>query len=160
VAGIKVSTTEWYLRKNCCLLREILKGIRTICIQDTDFFMITKSYMAEVHVFEGLRGWNETHWKEKLLLDRQKLNQSDYRPGQALRFPGVWSFQISRQSAPEGGKVVRPTHRPPLHPRKYSWYSFLLEVESTPETRCGRKNNVNEKFQWHHREPNPWPSGL
>ena len=40
--------------------------------------------------------------------------------------------QISRQLACEGGKVVSPTHRPPLPPRKYSWYSFLLEDESTP----------------------------
>jgi hypothetical protein len=29
-------------------------------------------------------------------------------------------------------KVVSPKHRPPLPPRKYSWYSFLLESESTP----------------------------
>ena len=27
---------------------------------------------------------------------------------------------------------VSTTHRPPLPPRKYSWYSFLLEAESTP----------------------------
>jgi hypothetical protein len=31
----------------------------------------------------------------------------------------------------ESGKVVSPTHRPPLLPSKYSWYSFLLETEST-----------------------------
>ena len=31
--------------------------------------------------------------------------------------------QISRQSAHEGGKVVSPTHRPPLLPRKYPCYS-------------------------------------
>ena len=42
------------------------------------------------------------------------------------------SSQISRQSAHEGGKVVSPMHRLPLPPRKYSWYSFLLEAESTP----------------------------
>jgi hypothetical protein len=30
-----------------------------------------------------------------------------------------------------GGKVVSPTHRTPLPLRKYSWYSFLLEAEST-----------------------------
>jgi hypothetical protein len=32
-------------------------------------------------------------------------------------------------------------------PRKYSWYSFLLEAESTPGPLCGQKDYVNEKFQ-------------
>jgi hypothetical protein len=35
-----------------------------------------------------------------------------------------WLYQILRQSAHEGGKVVSPTHRPPLSPG----YSFLLET--------------------------------
>jgi len=35
-------------------------------------------------------------------------------------------------TAQDGGKVVSLKHRPPLPPRKYSWYSFLLEAESTP----------------------------
>jgi len=43
-----------------------------------------------------------------------------------LRFP---YFMTTPQ---DGGKVVSLTHRPPLPPRKYSWYSFLLEAESTP----------------------------
>ena len=32
----------------------------------------------------------------------------------------------------EGGKVVSPKHRPPLPPRKYSWYSLLLRAKSIP----------------------------
>jgi len=35
-------------------------------------------------------------------------------------------------TAQDGGKVVSLTHRPPLPPRKYSRYLFLLEAESTP----------------------------
>ena len=49
---------------------------------------------------------------------------------------------MSWQSAREGGKVVSSL---PL--TKYSWYSFLLETESTPGPKCGRKDYVNEKFQ-------------
>ena len=43
-----------------------------------------------------------------------------------LRFPDFMT------TAQDDGKVVSLTHRPPLSSRKYSWYSFLLEAESTP----------------------------
>ena len=45
-----------------------------------------------------------------------------------LRFPDFVT------TAQDGDKVVSPTHRPPLPPGKCSWYSFLLEAESTPGT--------------------------
>ena len=77
-------------------------------------------------------------------------------PGQTPRFPG-WGSQISRQVAHESGKFVRLTHRP-LPTKKYSWYSFLLEAESTPGPYCGRKD-VIEKFR-NQQESNPLPSGL
>jgi len=43
-----------------------------------------------------------------------------------FRFPDFMTM------AQDGGKVVSLTHRPPLPPSKYYWYSFLLEAESTP----------------------------
>jgi len=44
----------------------------------------------------------------------QDIKRSHNRAGQALRVPGRWGSQISKQSAHEGGNVVSPTHRPSL----------------------------------------------
>jgi hypothetical protein len=65
-------------------------------------------------------------------LYKGKLKQSHYRPILDSEVPEVSGFQISRQLAREGGKVVGPSHQPPLLSRIYSWNSFLLETESTP----------------------------
>jgi len=63
------------------------------------------------------------------------------------RFQKVEVPKISRQSAHEGCKVVSPTRGSPLASRKYSWYSFLLEAESTPGHRAVGGDYINEKFQ-------------
>jgi len=51
---------------------------------------------------------------------------------------GTWRWEGCQTYAPAA-----------FTPRKYSCYSFLLEAESTPGTQCGRKDYVDEKFQWH-----------
>ena len=43
-----------------------------------------------------------------------------------LRFPDFMT------TAQDGGSFVSLTHRQPLPPRKYTWYSFTLEAESNP----------------------------
>jgi len=48
------------------------------------------------------------------------------RPGQAFRIQEVETHGISGQSSYECTKVNSHTHRPPLHPMKYTWYLFLL----------------------------------
>jgi hypothetical protein len=61
----------------------------------------------------------------------------------------------------DGGEVVSLTRRAPFTPEKDSWYSFLLEAESTPEpfSAAGRIRSI-VKIQWPQRESNPRPSGL
>jgi hypothetical protein len=46
-----------------------------------------------------------------------------------------------------------------VHSQEDSWYSFLLQSESTPGSQCGWKNEVNRKTQWPHRAQNLRPSG-
>jgi len=68
-------------------------------------------------------------WPQRSLREWTRVNikQLHYRHGQALRIPGGWESQTSRHSAHEGGKVVSPTHRPPLTPKEI----FLVLISVT-----------------------------
>jgi hypothetical protein len=76
---------------------------------------------------QGQAVWEES---KRLLAPKYGGNIILWISGTVTSLHGV-TFRISRQSAHEGGKVVSLTHRPHLPPRKYSWYSFLLEAELT-----------------------------
>jgi len=56
-----------------------------------------------------------------------------------LRFPDFVT------TAQDGGTVVSLTLRPLFTPKKYYWYSFLLEAESTPGPQCDRKDFMSMK---------------
>ena len=64
-------------------------------------------------------------------MSKVKVKQSHYRPGQAQRVLRKLRFPDFLATAQDGGTLsALRTGR--LYPRKYSWYSFLLEAESTP----------------------------
>jgi hypothetical protein len=60
----------------------------------------------------------------------------------------------------DGSEVVSLTRRPPFTPQEVSWYSFMLEAESTPGPYCGWEDKVNLKIQWSCGDSNPRLSGL
>jgi len=66
--------------------------------------------------FNPLAGWRTASVPVRFLIyiSRVKVQQSMYRSGQTVRVSGGSSSQILTQSEHESGKVVSPTHRPPL----------------------------------------------
>jgi hypothetical protein len=76
----------------------------------SNFLQVLQDEMQFTHCLISMVSYRE--WK----VIKVKAKQSHYRPGQALRVPGGWGSQISRQLAHEGGKVVSPTNWSPLPP--------------------------------------------
>jgi len=54
----------------------------------------------------------------------KKVKQSHYMPGQAMRIPEGWGYQISRQSTHEGGKGCQPYAPAAFTPQE----TFLISV--------------------------------
>jgi hypothetical protein len=69
-----------------------------------------------------------------------KVKLSLYRPWRPLGFREVEAPTFSDIQLIDGSKVVSPMRQPLFTPQEYSWYSFLLEAESTPGPQCSWKD--------------------
>ena len=85
-----------------------------------------------------------------------KVKQSHYRPGgfQEIQAP---RFQDNRHIKVESLTDLRTGL---LYPQEIFVVLISVRGWSTPVPKCGWKDCVNEKYQWHHRESSPRPSSV
>ena len=74
---------------------------------------------------------NEKKLNNFVLIKSKKVEQSHYRPRQALRVPGVCRSQISTRSMHEDGNVVSPKHWPALPPGNIPGTHFCYRLSKT-----------------------------
>jgi hypothetical protein len=92
---------------------------------------------SEVHHVVWLVG--VTSLEESNAFSRFQVSQpasQDIGLDRPLGFQEVEAPRFQDDHHKKGGRVVSPTHRPPLPHRKCSWYSLLLEAEPTPGPAC------------------------
>jgi hypothetical protein len=90
----------------------------------------------------------------------RKVERWSYPCNRRWRPIGLWDVEaptFSRQLAHRWRWGCQPHMPATLYPQEDSWYSFLLEAESTPGPWGGWKN---WKIQWTHWESNPWPYAM
>jgi hypothetical protein len=94
------------------IVQKFLDDVRYLVTAVEIFFL----YLFELHIYKMLAG---------------KLSYPCTGLDRPIGLQEVDAPRISWKLAHEGGKVVSPTHRPPLPPRRYLLYSFLLGTELT-----------------------------
>ena len=140
---------------------------RSIPYPHIPFQLLNKNSVVSWDVnLTGIFHWHNTSRRTIVLGSTLPLTEVSKKVNNSIiGLDNSWEFQEVEAPRFQNNrhiKVVRlsalGTRR--LYPRKYSWYSFLLEADSTPGPQCGRKDCVSKKLPWHHRESNPRPSSL
>jgi hypothetical protein len=89
---------------------------------------------------EALYKWSYERGFRTSIWTSNKRKGKSYPCNMPWRPIGMWDVEaptFSRQSAHRWRWGCRPKAPGTLYPQEDSWYSFLLEAESTPGPRCG-----------------------